>query len=132
MYCAFWHAVAKPGKKQDVMDFLRWDIDVANEKESGTIVFDVFDDPEDPHGLYCYEAYVDAAAFAAHSFEQPAQARTARRIGFSDGRGAAFDGGRGGRLVAWRGHQHGRQVVERGVAAQRGAERRPHAARAAR
>ena len=38
MYGVFWHAVIKPGKKQELLDFLKWDLDVAREMEPGTIL----------------------------------------------------------------------------------------------
>ena len=73
MFGGFWHAVVKPGKKQDFIDFLKWDIDVAAEKEPGTVSFEVFDDPENPDGVYVYEAYVDQGAFAEHQKNEPFQ-----------------------------------------------------------
>jgi hypothetical protein len=45
MYGAMFHAVAKPGRKQDLLNFLQWDADVARESEPGTIAFDVYQDP---------------------------------------------------------------------------------------
>ena len=74
MYCVFWQAVIKPGKKQEFLDFLRWDIEVAKESEPGTMNFDVFEDPENPDAVvYVYEAYRDQEAFAEHQQNEPFQ-----------------------------------------------------------
>lgn len=73
MYGVFWHAVIKPGKKQDFLDFLKWDLDVAREKEPGTIRFDVHENPDNPDGVYVYELYVDQDAFAEHQKNEPYQ-----------------------------------------------------------
>jgi quinol monooxygenase YgiN len=73
MYGVFWHAVAKPGKKQDFLDFLKWDADVANDLEPATISFDVFEDPENPDAVYVYEAYLSEDAFAEHRKNEPFQ-----------------------------------------------------------
>ncbi len=73
MYGAFWHAIAKPGRKQEFLDFLEWDARVAAEKESGTIAFDVYQDAENPDGVYVYESYRDEPAFAEHRANEPFQ-----------------------------------------------------------
>jgi len=73
MYGVFWHAVVKPGKKQDLLDFLKWDLDVARETEPGTIRFDVIEDPDNPDGLYAYELYLNQDAFAEHQKHEPNQ-----------------------------------------------------------
>jgi quinol monooxygenase YgiN len=73
MYGVFWHATAKPGKMQELLDFLEWDLRVARDSEPGTMSFDVYSDAEDPDGLFVYEGYVDQAAFAAHQANEPFQ-----------------------------------------------------------
>jgi quinol monooxygenase YgiN len=73
MYCVFWQAVVKPGRKQAFLDFLHWDIEVAKESEPGTMNFDVFDDPDNPDAVFVYEAYRDAEAFAEHQKNEPFQ-----------------------------------------------------------
>ena len=73
MYGAFWHAVAKPGRKQEFLDFLEWDVQVANEAEPGTVSFDVYQDPENPDGFYVYESYRDEPAFGEHRSHEPFQ-----------------------------------------------------------
>ena len=52
----------KPGKKSEVVRFLQWDMEVAKEKEKGTLRFDFYDDPSAPDGLWLYEAYKDVDA----------------------------------------------------------------------
>jgi quinol monooxygenase YgiN len=65
--------VLKPGRKQEFLDFLKWDIEVAKELEPGTMNFDVFADPENPDALFVYEAYRDEQAFAEHQKNEPFQ-----------------------------------------------------------
>ena len=73
MYGAFWHAVVNPGKKQALLEFLDWDVQVAKETEPGTVSFDVYQDPENPDGVYVYESYRDEPAFAEHRTHEPFQ-----------------------------------------------------------
>jgi quinol monooxygenase YgiN len=73
MYGAMFHAVAKPGRKQDLLNFLQWDADVARESEPGTIAFDVYQDPLNPEGVYVYECYRDEQAFDEHRAHEPFQ-----------------------------------------------------------
>lgn len=73
MYGVFWHAVVMPGRMQEVLEFLEWDVQVARESEPKTASFDVYVDPEDPNGLYVYEAYQDEAAFGEHRANEPFQ-----------------------------------------------------------
>ena len=55
-----------PGKKADLVDFLRWDADVAAADEPGTLRFDAYESGDEPDVIYLYEAYSSAEAFAAH------------------------------------------------------------------
>lgn len=73
MYGAFWHAAAKPGRKQEFLDFLEWDVQVAREAEPGTVSFDIFQDPENPDAVYVYESYRDEPAFGEHRSHEPFQ-----------------------------------------------------------
>ena len=73
MYGVFWHATVKPGKRQALLDFLEWDLQVARDSEPGTVTFDAYADPENPDGLYVYEGYRDEAAFATHRGHEPFQ-----------------------------------------------------------
>ena len=62
--------IVKPGAKNDVIDFLRWDADVAR-TEPGTLRFDVWADPDDENALLLYECYTDKRAFEAHQVNEP-------------------------------------------------------------
>ena len=73
MYGAFWHAVVNPGKKQELLDFLEWDVQVARESEPDTVSFDVYQDPENPDAVYVYESYRDEPAFGEHRSHEPFQ-----------------------------------------------------------
>ena len=68
----FW-VKAKPGKKEEFVDFFRWDAQVAKETEPGTLRFEFYDDPDDANALYVYEAYQDEDAFAVHQSNEPFQ-----------------------------------------------------------
>jgi quinol monooxygenase YgiN len=57
---------ARPGRKAELVDFLRWDADVAAADEPGTLRFDVYDVADEPAAVYLYEAYSSADAFAVH------------------------------------------------------------------
>ena len=54
-----------------MLDFLRWDAEVAKAEELGTLRFDVWDSANEPNVVYLYEAYVDQAAFEAHTANAP-------------------------------------------------------------
>jgi len=57
---------ALPSKKTELVEFLRWDADVATSDEPGTLRFDVHEVPDEIDALYVYEAYASDEAFAAH------------------------------------------------------------------
>jgi quinol monooxygenase YgiN len=63
--------VARPEGKSALLDFLRWDADVAKTQESGTLRFDVWESTNEPDVVYLYEAYVDEVAFGAHTANAP-------------------------------------------------------------
>jgi (4S)-4-hydroxy-5-phosphonooxypentane-2,3-dione isomerase len=65
--------VARAGRKQELLDFLRWDAEVATAQEPGTLRFDVWERDDEPDAVYLYEAYVDQAAFEAHKANAPFQ-----------------------------------------------------------
>ena len=65
---------AKPGKRQELIDFLKWDGEVAREKEPGTLRFEFYQDPADENGFYVYEAYRDLEAFEEHKKNEPYKA----------------------------------------------------------
>lgn len=61
----------KPGKRNELVEFLRWDKQVAEESEPGTLRFDFYDDPNTPEAMYLYESYTDQAAVDAHKANAP-------------------------------------------------------------
>ena len=63
--------VAHPGRKPELIEFLRWDADVARSDEPGTLRFDVWEVQSEPDAVYLYEAYVDRAAFDVHKASEP-------------------------------------------------------------
>jgi autoinducer 2-degrading protein len=63
--------VAKPGCKEELMEFLRWDAAVVRADEPGTLRFDAWHVPDEPDAVYLYEAYADEAAFKAHQGSAP-------------------------------------------------------------
>ena len=62
MIAAFAKVTLKPGKKQKMIEFLKWDVEVSR-NEPATLRFDIFEDSNDENVIYWYEAYVDAAGF---------------------------------------------------------------------
>ena len=73
MYGMLLKLTTKPGKRQELVDFLRWDAEVARAGEPGTLRFDVWEVPHEPDAVYLYEAYVDDAAFLTHQGHEPYQ-----------------------------------------------------------
>jgi quercetin dioxygenase-like cupin family protein/quinol monooxygenase YgiN len=71
MYGTLVKIVAKSGKKDELLEFLRWDAAVASHAEPGTLRFDVWDVPNEPNALYLYEGYVDDSAFDIHKANAP-------------------------------------------------------------
>jgi quinol monooxygenase YgiN len=65
--------VAKPGLKEELVELLIWDADVAAREEPGTLRFDVYDVPGEPDAVLLYETYADEAAFEAHKAGAPFQ-----------------------------------------------------------
>jgi quinol monooxygenase YgiN len=64
---------AKPGKFQELIDFLKWYGETCRDREPGTLRFEFFQDPNDANALYLYEAYRDLKAFEAHKNNEPYQ-----------------------------------------------------------
>ncbi len=63
----------KPGKKSELIEFLKWDGEVARDSEPGTLRFEFYNDPEDDAAIYLYESYRDEAAFEEHKAHAPFQ-----------------------------------------------------------
>jgi quercetin dioxygenase-like cupin family protein/quinol monooxygenase YgiN len=71
MYGKLVKITIKPGKRDQFLEFLRYDAAVARAAEPGTIRFDVWDVPNQPDGIYLYEAYTDPDDFARHKSNEP-------------------------------------------------------------
>jgi autoinducer 2-degrading protein len=73
MYGMLVRIVVKPGKRSELLDFLRWDAQVAKASETGTWRFDVWEVEVEgePDVIYLYEAYKDPAAFECHKKHDP-------------------------------------------------------------
>ena len=71
MYGTLVKIVAKPGKMDQLIEFLQWDATLAATSEPGTVRFDVWPVPCQADAVYLYEAYVDQEAFACHQANEP-------------------------------------------------------------
>ncbi|SEM07341.1 autoinducer 2-degrading protein [Syntrophus gentianae] len=73
MFGILFRIEAKPGKYQELVDFMKWDGEVCRDQEPGTLRFEFYRDPKDENALYVYEAYRDTQAFEAHKDHAPFQ-----------------------------------------------------------
>lgn len=73
MIAAFIKTNVRPGKKQDLLEYFKWESQVARDEEPGVLRFDVFEDPDDDTVLYYYEAYIDETAYELHKTLPPFQ-----------------------------------------------------------
>lgn len=73
MFGILFRIEAKPGRRQELIDFLRWDGEIGRDQEPGTLRFEFYQDLEDENRLYVYEAYRDQAAFEDHKKNEPFQ-----------------------------------------------------------
>ena len=71
MYGTLARIVVKPGKRSELLEYLRWDAEVARTSEPGTWRFDVWEAEREPGVVYLYEAYKDRAAFEDHAKGDP-------------------------------------------------------------
>jgi len=71
MYAIFFRVEARPGKYQELLQFLTWDGEHCRDHEPGTLRFEFFRDPADDNAFYVYEAYRDRNAFEEHKQGEP-------------------------------------------------------------
>jgi autoinducer 2-degrading protein len=71
MFAILFRALAKPGKSQELFDFLKRNSQHCDDHEEGNLRFDVLRDPENENAFYVYEVYKDDAAFQAHKNNPP-------------------------------------------------------------
>lgn len=73
MYGALVRMVVKPGKRDEFLEFARWNVQVIRESEPGTLRHDIWEVEAEPDILYIYEVYEDEAAFERHIQNAPVQ-----------------------------------------------------------
>jgi quinol monooxygenase YgiN len=71
MYGCIAKLTAKPGCKEELLEFLKWDIDVSRRQEPVTFRLDFWQDPDDDNSLILYEAYVNEGANEVHQNGEP-------------------------------------------------------------
>jgi quinol monooxygenase YgiN len=71
MYGMLTKIVARPDKRSELLEYLRWDAEVAKVTEPGTWRFDVWEPEQEPGVVYVYEAYKDQRAFEDHAANDP-------------------------------------------------------------
>lgn len=71
MYGTLMRIVVKNGKRSELLEYLRWDAQVAKDSEPGTLRFDIWEAEGEPNVVYLYEAYKDRAAYEDHQKGEP-------------------------------------------------------------
>jgi quinol monooxygenase YgiN len=71
MYGGLARFVVKSGKRDEFLELLRWDAQVARDHEPGTLRLDVWEVEGEPDVVYVYEVYKDPGAFEAHTQNEP-------------------------------------------------------------
>ena len=66
MFGILFKAQVKAEKRQEFIDFIKWDIQVAKEREPGTLRFDLYQDQANENAFFVYEAYLDNKVFEEH------------------------------------------------------------------
>src|ERR1700752_697740 len=73
MYGILFKAKVKAEKRKAFTEFIERDINVAKEREPGTLRFELYRDPADENTFFVYEAYRDKKAFEEHQRNPPYQ-----------------------------------------------------------
>lgn len=71
MYGGLARFVVKAGKREELLELLRWDARVARDGEPGTLRLDVWEVEGEPGAVYLYEVYEDVEAFEIHVRSAP-------------------------------------------------------------
>ena len=71
MIAALIKVIVKRGKRQELLDYLGWECQVAKESEAHVLRFDVFEDKDDENVIYYYEAYENEEGFEKHKMYPP-------------------------------------------------------------
>jgi (4S)-4-hydroxy-5-phosphonooxypentane-2,3-dione isomerase len=71
MYGGLARFVVKAGMREEFLDLLRWDAQVARDCEPGTLRLDVWEVDNEPGVIYVYEVYTSPEAFEDHIKNEP-------------------------------------------------------------
>ena len=71
MYGGLARFVVRAGKHGEFLELLRWDTQVAREREPGTLRLDVWQVDGEPDVVYVYEVYTGPGAFEEHTQNEP-------------------------------------------------------------
>ena len=71
MYGGLVRFVVKAGKRDEFIDLLRWDAQVAKDREPGTLRLDAWEVEAETDVVYVYEVYTDSEAFDEHAQNEP-------------------------------------------------------------
>jgi quinol monooxygenase YgiN len=71
MFGILFRAEVRPEEREDFINFFKWNIRVAKEREPGTLRFDLYQDPEAENAFFVYEAYRNKEAFEDHKKNKP-------------------------------------------------------------
>ena len=71
MYGGLARFVVRAGKRDEFLELLRWDAQVAKDSEPGTLRLDVWEVAGEPGVIYVYEVYTDPGAFEDHTRNPP-------------------------------------------------------------
>jgi quinol monooxygenase YgiN len=71
MYGVLFRVQAHPHKRQELIDFLKYDGEFGRDHEPGTLRFEFYQDPNEENAFYVYEAYRNKGAFEEHKKHEP-------------------------------------------------------------
>jgi len=71
MFAILFRALAKPGNREHLLEFLKKNSKYCKDYELGTLNFDILPDPANENAFYVYEAYEDCEAFKQHQKNPP-------------------------------------------------------------
>ncbi|MFK4084594.1 putative quinol monooxygenase [Kribbella sp. NPDC020789] len=66
MYGGLARFVVRPGKREELLEVVRWSARLARDDEPGTLRLDVWAVDDEPDAIYVYEAYTSREAFELH------------------------------------------------------------------
>ena len=66
MYGGLARFVVRPGKREELLEVVRWSARLARDDEPETLRLDVWEVADEPGVIYVYEAYTSRTAFELH------------------------------------------------------------------